>query len=60
MISMLLLQPMMFLPVGLLIFVIPHSIELMRLVLQGSIFLYNTAVSLPLLYVGMKKLNKIE
>ncbi|MFW9828436.1 MAG: hypothetical protein ACFFEY_12670 [Candidatus Thorarchaeota archaeon] len=60
MISMLLLQPMMFLPVGLLIFVIPNGIELMRLILQGSIFLYNTAVSLPLLYIGMKKLNKIE
>ncbi|MFX1554966.1 MAG: hypothetical protein ACFFBV_13645 [Promethearchaeota archaeon] len=60
MISMLLLQPLMFLPIGLVIFFKPHSIELMRLVLQGPMFLYNTAVSLPLLYVGMKKLNKLE
>jgi hypothetical protein len=60
MISMLLMQPLMFLPIGLLIFFSPRSIDLLRLILQGPIFLYNIGVSLPLLYFGMKKLNKIE
>ncbi|MFX1594041.1 MAG: hypothetical protein ACFFCL_15230 [Promethearchaeota archaeon] len=60
MISMLLLQPLMFLPLGLLIFINPHSIEIMRLILQAPIFLYNIGVSLPLLYFGMKKLNRLE
>ncbi|MFX1309691.1 MAG: hypothetical protein ACFE8C_08345 [Promethearchaeota archaeon] len=60
MISMLLLQPLMFLPIGLLIFINPHSLEIMRLILQAPIFLYNIGVSLPLLYFGMKKLNRLE
>jgi hypothetical protein len=60
MISMLLLQPLMFMPIGLLIFFNPSNIELMRLVLQAPIFLYNIGVSLPLLYIGIKKLNKLE
>ncbi|MHA2008012.1 MAG: hypothetical protein ACXABO_12130 [Promethearchaeota archaeon] len=60
MISMLLLQPLMFLPIGLLIFVGPSSIGMMRLTMQAPIFLYNIGVSLPLLYFGMKKLNKLE
>ncbi|MBA7661576.1 hypothetical protein ES703_69596 [subsurface metagenome] len=60
MISMLLLQPLMFLPIGLLIFFNPRSIESLRLVLQVPIFLYNIGVSFPILYFGMKKLNKLE
>jgi len=60
MISMLLLQPLMFLPMGLLMFIRPSNIEIMRLILQAPLFLYNILVSLPLLYFGMKKLNKLE
>ncbi|MFX1597160.1 MAG: hypothetical protein ACFFBK_13975 [Promethearchaeota archaeon] len=60
MISMLLLQPLMFLPIGLLIFINPGSVELMRLIVQAPLFLYNIGVSLPLLYFGMKKLNRLE
>jgi hypothetical protein len=60
MISMLLLQPLMFLPVGLLIFFNPISIESLRLILQAPIFLYNIGVSIPILYFGMKKLNRLE
>ncbi|NVM37073.1 MAG: hypothetical protein HWN81_15860 [Candidatus Lokiarchaeota archaeon] len=60
MISMLLLQPLIFLPIGLLIFFSPRSVELLRIILQVPIFLYNIGVSLPILYFGMKKLNKLE
>ncbi|MFX0105399.1 MAG: hypothetical protein ACFE75_07910 [Candidatus Hodarchaeota archaeon] len=60
MISMLLLQPLMFLPIVLLFFINPKSIEILRLLIQGSIFLYNIGVSLPILYFGMKKLNRLE
>ena len=60
MISMLLLQPVLFLPIGLLIFINPGSIGLMRLIVQGPLFIYNIGVSLPLLYFGMRKLNKLE
>ncbi|MFX1390089.1 MAG: hypothetical protein ACFE9Z_08515 [Promethearchaeota archaeon] len=59
-ISMLLLQPLMFLPIGLLIFFNPKSVNLLRLIVQAPIFLYNIAVSVPLLYFGMRKLNKLE
>ncbi len=60
MISMLLLQPLMFIPIGLLMFIRPSNIEIMRLILHAPLFLYNILVSLPLLYFGMKKLNKLE
>jgi len=60
MISMLLLQPLMFLPIMLLIFIKPVSIELLRLMIQAPIFLYIIGVSLPILYFGMKKLNRLE
>ncbi len=60
MISMLLLQPLMFLPIGLLIFINPGNVELLRLIVQAPLFLYNIGVSLPLLYFGMKKLNRLE
>ena len=60
MISMLLLQPLMFIPMGLLIFINPRNVELMRLIVQAPLFLYNIGVSLPVLYYGMKKLNRLE
>ncbi len=60
MISMLLLQPLMFLPIMLLIFINPETVAMMRIIMQVPIFLYNIGVSLPLLYIGMKKLNKLE
>ncbi|MFX0155504.1 MAG: hypothetical protein ACFE9Q_13360, partial [Candidatus Hodarchaeota archaeon] len=63
MISMLLLQPLLFLPIGLLVLGLindPGNFELMRLILQAPLFLYNIGVSFPLLYFGMKKLNRLE
>jgi hypothetical protein len=60
MISMVLLQPMLFLPIFLLIFLNPDSIEMMRLILQLPVFLYIIGTGFLLLYFGMKKLNKIE
>jgi len=60
MISMLLLQPLMFLPVILFIFIEPGTIEILILNMHGIVFLYNIGISLPLLYFGMKKLNKLE
>ncbi len=60
MLSMLLLQPLLFIPIGLLIFINPESVMSMRLIIQTPLFLYNIGVSLPLLYLGMKKLNKLE
>ncbi len=60
MISMLLLQPLMFLPIMLLIFIDPETVTMMRIIMQVPIFLYNIGISLPLLYIGMKKLNKLE
>jgi hypothetical protein len=60
MISMVLLQPLMFMPVMLGIFIDIGSIELMLLMMQAIIFLYIMGTGLPLLYFGLKKLNKIE
>jgi hypothetical protein len=50
----------MFIPIGMLMFLNPGSVESMRLIIQVPIFLYNIGISLPLLYYGMKKLNKLE
>jgi hypothetical protein len=60
MISMLLLQPIMFLPISMLFFIDIGSVEAMMLLMHGVIFLYNIGISIPLLYFGLKKLNKIE
>ena len=63
MISMLLLQPLLFIPIMALIFILFSKIDslvLKVLVIHGIIFLYNFATSIPLLIYGMKKLNKIE
>jgi hypothetical protein len=60
MISMLLLQPLLFMPTMLGIFIDIGSIEFTLLLMQGIIFLYIIVTSLPLLYFGLKKLKKIE
>lgn len=60
MISMLLLQPLLFIPIILLIFIDIDSVILKTIVIHGIIFLYNFATSIPLLIYGMKKLNNIE
>ncbi len=60
MISMILLQPLIFIPIMALIFIDIDSLVLRVLVIHGVIFLYNLATSIPLLIFGMKKLNKIE
>lgn len=60
MISMILLQPIMFLPIGLLIFLDIGTVGGMMLMMHGMVFLYIIGVSFPLLYFGLKKLNKIE
>lgn len=60
MISMLLLQPILFIPIMTLIFFDIDIRTLGILIPHGIIFLYNIALSIPLLYFGMKKLNKIE
>lgn len=60
MVSMLLLQPLIFIPVIIMIFVDIDSLVPMMVMSHGVIFLYNLATSIPLLYFGMKKLNKIE
>ena len=60
MISMLLLQPLLFIPIMLLIFIDIESLLLKTIVIHGIIFLYNFATSIPVLIYGMKKLNNIE
>ena len=58
--SMVLLQPLIFLPIMMLIFIDIDSLVLRVFIVHGVMFLYNFATSIPLLYYGMKKLNKIE
>ncbi|MFW9939520.1 MAG: hypothetical protein ACFFFT_00670 [Candidatus Thorarchaeota archaeon] len=60
MISMVLLQPLLFMPTFLGIFIDIGSIKLTLLLMQGIIFLYIIITSLPLLYFGLNKLRKIE
>ena len=60
MISMVLLQPLLFIPIMMLIFIDIDSLVVRMLVIHGVIFLYNIATSIPLLIFGMRKLNKIE
>ena len=60
MISMVLLQPLIFIPIMMLIFIDIDSWTLKMLISHGVIFLYNFGTSIPLLIFGMKKLNKIE
>jgi len=60
MISMILMQPIMFMPILLLIFIGPEGALLTRVVMQLPVFLYIIGTSIPVLYFGMKKLNKYE
>lgn len=60
MISMVLLQPLLFMPMILGIFIDIGSIKLTLLLMQGIIFLYIIITSLPLLYIGLHKLRKLE
>jgi len=63
MISMLLLQPLIFLPIAMLIMLdlfLGLPFESIIFIMHGITFLYNIGVSLPLLYFGMKKLNRME
>ncbi|MHA2051764.1 MAG: hypothetical protein ACW986_19295 [Promethearchaeota archaeon] len=60
MISMVLLQPLMFFPILLISFIKIGSIETILIMIQGLVFLYIAGTSLPLLYFGLRKLNKIE
>ncbi|MBY9014421.1 MAG: hypothetical protein KGD68_01885 [Candidatus Lokiarchaeota archaeon] len=60
MISMLLLQPLIFIPIMMLIFIDVDSWTMKMVISHGVIFLYNFCTSIPLLIFGMKKLNKIE
>jgi hypothetical protein len=60
MISMVLLQPLLFLPIMMLIFIDINSFTLKIMIIHGVLFLYNIATSLPLLIFGMKKLNRTE
>jgi hypothetical protein len=60
MISMVLLQPLLFLPTILGIFIDIGSIKLTLMLMRGIIFLYIIITSFPLLYIGLKKLKKME
>jgi hypothetical protein len=60
MISMVLLQPLIFLPIASTIFLGISSFELMILFSHGITFIYVIGVGISLLYFGMKKLNKLE
>jgi len=59
-ISMLIMQPVLMMPVFLLIFINPHTLLMMRIVMIAPVFIFNIVVGTILLYIGMKKLNKIE
>lgn len=60
MISMLLLQPLLFLPIMMLIFIDIDPFALRIVIIHGILFLYNFGTSIPILIYGMKKLSKIE
>ena len=60
MISMVVLQPLLFMPTILGIIIDIGSIKLTLLLMQGVIFLYIIITSLPLLYIGLRKLRKME
>jgi len=60
MISMLIMQPAIMMPIFLLIFFNPKTVIMMRIVMLTPVFAFNIVVGTILLYIGMKKLNKIE
>ncbi len=59
-ISMGLMQPVLMLPVIMLIFFNPDSLIMMRIILQLPLFIFIMGISSLLLYFGMRKLKKIE
>ena len=59
-ISMLLMQPVLMLPIIMLIFFNPESLIMMRIILQLPFFIFIIGISSLLLYFGMRKLKKIE
>ena len=59
-ISMLLMQPVLMLPIIMLIFFNPESLIMMRIILQLPLFIFIIGISGLLLYFGMRKLKKIE
>jgi hypothetical protein len=59
-ISMGLMQPVLMLPVIMLIFFNPDSLIMMRIILQLPLFIFIIGISSLLLYFGMRKLKKIE
>ncbi|TFG04009.1 MAG: hypothetical protein EU542_00425 [Promethearchaeota archaeon] len=63
MISMVIMQPIMILPIIILIFIDPgifFNPLIMRLIFQAPVFIFIIAISSLLLYFGMRKLKKIE
>ncbi len=60
MISMLIMQPSIMMPIFLLIFINPHTVLMMRIVMLAPVFTFNIVVGTTLLYIGIKKLNKLE
>jgi len=59
-ISMLIMQPAIMMPIFFLIFFNPETVLMMRIVMLAPVFIFNILVGTILLYIGMKKLNKIE
>lgn len=59
-ISMGLMQPVLMLPIIMLIFFNPDSLIMMRIILQLPLFIFIMGISSLLLYFGMRKLKKIE
>ena len=63
MISMVIMQPIMILPIIILIFIDPgifFNPLIMRLIFQAPVFIFIIAISSLLLYFGMRKLKKME
>jgi len=60
MISMVIIQPILILPVIMLIFFNPENMIMMRVIFQVPVFIFIIAISSFLLYFGMRKLKKIE
>jgi hypothetical protein len=60
MLSMLLMQPILFLPIIMLILFDLHYLPNIQLIMHTIIFAYNIVTSLPVLHLGLKKLEKLE
>jgi hypothetical protein len=60
MISMVIQQPVLLVPIFLLIFINPSTIFGTIIVTMVPLFLYNLFSAVVLLYIGLKRLNKLE